>query len=129
MAKQKRPMTPEHAERLKKIGFQKGKSGNPKGRPPTPEVIKDGLGKLTPMGLEKLENIMLHGKNEMAVLKAIDMILSPFVSKAAQKLDVDVNHTHTIHELLAAANSAQAALAKANVIEAKTIDITPKKDK
>lgn len=117
----KRPMTEAQLANLKKNQFPKGKTGNAKGRPPLPEELKASIAYLTPKAIETVEEIMLHGKNEMARLKAAELFIATHVSKAAQKLDVsgEVQHTFT-SDLLAKAAKAREII-EGQVIEAQAL--------
>ncbi|WVT74007.1 DUF5681 domain-containing protein [Sinorhizobium chiapasense] len=111
-------------ERLKKQGFQKGKSGNPKGRPAIPQEVKDALAEYSLEAVAIKRDLMRNSPNEMVRLKAADSFIDPFVSKAAQKVDVDVQVTTHMADILADAARARVAL-RGPVIEAKAIEVQP----
>lgn len=103
----KKPLTDKQLANLRKNAFTKGVSGNPKGRPPIADELKTAIAYLSPSALLTVEDIMLNGKNEMARLKAAEIFLGTMVSKASQKveLDVDVKVTHTAEFLVKAARA------------------------
>ncbi|XUY28545.1 DUF5681 domain-containing protein [Agrobacterium sp. rho-8.1] len=105
---------------LQRNRFKPGQSGNPKGRPPLPDEIKEALQARTLEAVAVAYDLMMNSTNEMVRLKATDMFLAPFVSKAAQKLDVDVQVTH-MADILADAARARKTL-QANVIEAVAVE-------
>lgn len=122
MARRKRELTDEQKAQLAKQGFQKGKSGNPKGRPPLPEELKQRMAEMAPDALDTVKWLMANSPNDMVRLKCAELLFAPFVSKAAQKIDVKHDHKHTIDDLLARANAAREALA-GPVIEAQAIEV------
>ncbi|GAA5657119.1 hypothetical protein Brsp06_03493 [Brucella sp. NBRC 13694] len=122
----KKPLTEKQLANLRKHAYSKGVSGNPKGRPPIADELKTAIAYLSPSALLTVEEIMLNGKNEMARLKAAEMFLGTMVSKATQKveLDVDVQITHTAEFLAKAARARE-------IIEGSIIngDLLPPPDK
>lgn len=106
---------------LKRNAFAKGVSGNPKGRPPVPDEIKEALQAKTLEAVQVAYDLMMNSTNEMVRLKATDMFLAPFVSKAAQKVDVDVQVTH-MADILADAARARKAL-QGQIIDAEVIEV------
>lgn len=112
-------VSPEKHEQLKKQGFQKGISGNPMGRTPIPQEVKDALASYSMEAVEIKRDLMRNSPNEMVRLRAADSFIDPFVSKAAQKVDVDVQVTH-IADILADAARARNVL-QGTIIDEKAI--------
>lgn len=81
----------EQRERLKRIGFKKGQSGNPKGRPVEDEALKANIRQKLPELIDRLEDIAMNGQNEASSVKAIETMLSYVLSKASTKHDVDID--------------------------------------
>jgi hypothetical protein len=112
--------SPENIERLKKIGFQKGQSGNPGGRKATPKETKEWLeGKgldmaqlLYDMALDE----SIHPKERM---KAAMWVAEISVAKSSSEQKITVNHNHDIADMLSRINQARLK------DDGKTIDITP----
>lgn len=69
--------------------FQKGKTGNPGGRPSIPQEFKDLALKYSVPALKKAIEIMQDDENKTAdKLKAIELILDRGIGKPTQTLDV-----------------------------------------
>lgn len=92
-------------EHLKTIGFQKGKSGNPDGRPKTPAELKEKAAYMSPEMLDNLYDLAMNSTNEMVRLQASSRILSYNVSAAAQEQKIDMNVNVGVGELFARAAS------------------------
>ena len=105
--------SPEHIEHLNAVGFQKG---HPRvgGRQPIPEEIKGRIGDMIPDALERLHELMFSEKDAVA-LAAVDKVLSPFVAKAARK--IEISHEHTVGDLLRTVNDRLAGHIIEGVIE------------
>jgi hypothetical protein len=114
----KRVLSEAQKATLERKKFKPGQSGNPKGRPPVPDEIKQALQAKTLEAVQVAYDLMMNSTNEMVRLKATDMFLAPFVSKAAQKVDVDVQVTH-MADILADAARARKSL------QAQIVDVTP----
>lgn len=93
MARKSRELTEEQKVRLKAVGFQPGKSGNPKGRPTEDAALKAHIRQKLPELIDRLEHIAMNGTNEASSVKAIETMLSYILSKATTKHEVDVNVT------------------------------------
>jgi hypothetical protein len=120
------PMTEAMIEGRKRGGFKKGKSGNPRGRPPLPEEIKEKIAYMTPDAVDKVYELMNTSDNAMVQLKAAELLIGTQISKAASKVEVDVEVTHTSDFLM------QLARARNIVIEHeenRLIDVTPNDEK
>lgn len=91
----KYPMTEKQIEGRKRGGFQKGKSGNPKGRPRVPDDVKAALLGHSLEAVAVAYDLMMNSENDMVRLKATDKFTDPFVSKAASKHEIDVAVTHS----------------------------------
>ena len=109
--RQKRELTEEEKAKLKRQGFKKGQSGNPKGRPPMPQELKTKAAYMAPEMLDNLYDLANNSTNEMVRLKASETILALNVSKAAQEQKVDVDVRVEVSDLLARVNR------RRNVIE------------
>lgn len=116
----KRPMTEKQLATLKNNQFRPGKSGNPKGRTPTPEELKISAAEMSPDALKEVQRLAKTSKNDMVRLKANELILSYNLSKAAQKVDVsgEVQHNFTSDILAKAARARE-------VIEGQVIEVKP----
>lgn len=108
------PNTPEKLADLKKKGWQKGQSGNPKGKPPMPQEVKDKMAKYSPEAIEVIYDLMLNSENDMVRLKAAEVFKNVMVSNAAQKVDVEVKH-NMVSEFLAGVDRYRTQLAAPNV--------------
>ncbi|MDV3166655.1 MAG: hypothetical protein Q8807_03285 ['Waltheria sp.' little leaf phytoplasma] len=115
-------LSPEHKEHMLKICRKKGDPKIPgSGKKALPPELKEAMREKTPEALATMLELMDSSPNPMVRLKAAEYILSPFVAKAAQQ--VDVNHKHSIADMLAEIN--QMRLAKPAAEQPVTIDITP----
>lgn len=107
----------ETHEHLKSIGFKKGKSGNPKGRPPTAPELKMKAAYLAPEMIDILYDLAINSPNDMARLQAATRILGYNVSQAPQEQQINMNVNHGFGDFLARTN------ARPNVIEAQVTDV------
>ncbi|MBB2905820.1 hypothetical protein FHR76_002202 [Rhizobium sp. RAS22] len=92
-------------EHLKTIGFQKGKSGNPDGRPKTPAELKEKAAYMSPEMLDNIYDLAMNSPNEMVRLQASSRILSYNLSAAAQEQKINMNVNVGVGELFARAAS------------------------
>ncbi|MCK3776206.1 hypothetical protein MZK49_05615 [Ensifer sesbaniae] len=122
LAKIDKRKSPEHREHLKSIGRKKGDPKVPgSGRKPTPKEVKEFLASRTMEAAEFFVNLMHDDTQPIKERRmAAQWVLETQISKAATESKVEVNHTHTVTNLLADAKR-QLALQDKN----KTIDVTP----
>lgn len=78
-------------------GWKPGQSGNPGGRRPIPEEVKEALQAATPAAVKTLVEIMTQGKSEDTRVKAASIILDRVYGKAAAQLDVRVTDVGAMH--------------------------------
>lgn len=108
--------SPENLERLKAQGFQ---PGHPHygGRKPVPAILKQRLGDMADDAADVLFDLMQNSEKDAVRLAAVQLIISPFVSKAARK--IEVSHEHSVSDLLRSVNDQLAGHKSA------MIDVTP----
>jgi len=72
--------------------FKKGVSGNPAGRPKTPQEIKDIVKANTVAAINRVIYLMNNSKKEEIQLKAAQEILDRGLGKATQLIAGDTEH-------------------------------------
>ena len=71
--------------------FQKGQSGNPKGRPKIPQEVKTMLKAATPQAAQLLIDVICNPKEEIKIrVDAAKTILDRVYGKATQPIDGDL---------------------------------------
>ncbi|MDA5241143.1 hypothetical protein EXN32_21955 [Agrobacterium tumefaciens] len=108
--------SPENLERLKAQGFQPGHPHHG-GRKPVPAILKQRLGDMADDAADVLFDLMKNSEKDAVRLAAVQLIISPFVSKAARK--IEVSHEHSVSDLLRSVNDRLAGHKSA------MIDVTP----
>lgn len=71
-------------------GFKPGQSGNPSGRPKTPQEFKDIVKANTVDAIKKVLYLMNNADKEDIQLKAAQEILDRGLGKATQVIDADI---------------------------------------
>ena len=82
---------------IAKHGFKPGVSGNPAGRPKTPEELRVAFQAAAPKALEVLLEVMANGKSEQTRVKAAEVVLDRAYGKATQAVDVRVTDVGAMH--------------------------------
>lgn len=80
--------------------FKPGKSGNPSGRPKTPEDVKAALKELTMPAITRLGEIIRDGSDENAVMRAINTVLDRNLGKAPDAPAMDPFENLTEEQLV-----------------------------
>lgn len=86
--------------RTKTGKFVKGVSGNPGGRPKTPETFKELVKEKSFTAIENVVSIMEDCKADSKDrLKACEIILAYAYGKPVQGIQMDIEETHSINDL------------------------------
>lgn len=122
------PRKQNEPEACKARGFQKGSSGNPKGRPPIIREVQELAKELTPQLVANLYDIAMNGRNDSARVQATVALLDRGWGRPKQSVDVKVDHNAS--GLAAAITAAQDRLVqraveaqRGCVIEGTAIDV------
>lgn len=86
------PRKQNEPEACKARGFQKGRSGNPKGRPPINRDIQEMCKELTPELVANLFDIAMNGRNDSARTQASVALIDRGWGRPKQSVDVKVDH-------------------------------------
>jgi hypothetical protein len=78
--------------------FEKGKSGNPSGRPKTPPEIKEAFTKLVPRALQTLQEILSDPEARQGdKIRASEVILDRALGKAVQQIDANLTDKRPVN--------------------------------
>lgn len=77
--------------------WKKGVSGNPSGRPKTPEEVRDAFRAASAQAVRVLVDIMANGKSEQTRVKAAEVVLDRAYGKAVAQVDVRVADVGAMH--------------------------------
>lgn len=118
-------------EACKARGFQKGRSGNPKGRPPIIREVQEMAKELTPQLVSNLFDIATDSRqNGSARVQASVALLDRGWGRPKQSVDVKVDHNASgLANAIAAAQERMRVQAvgqqRANIIQGEILTVEP----